>query len=164
MSWHHAANRVQYARPSGTVRWEARTNLGSLGLYKYQMQGNFRIMNTFLRIQAFYDMTLYQWASDCQWFEFNLILRNATNRQCQSITSQKTWILSNTAVRTPNLANIFFTTTAYILYILLNNQQMQLYAVNFNPLLGSLYMFRVFYKHIIRSTIFNCIYSHWYKP
>ena len=48
--------------------------------------------------------------------------------------------------------------------ILWNNQQMQLYAVNFIPLLGSLYMFRVFYTPIIRSTIFNCIYSHWYKP
>jgi len=41
---------------------------------------------------------------------------------------------------------------------------MQLYAVNFIPLLGSLYMFRVFYTSIIRSTILNCIYSHWYKP
>ena len=41
---------------------------------------------------------------------------------------------------------------------------MQLYAVNFIPLLGSLYMFRVFYTPIIRSTIFNCIYNHWYKP
>ena len=48
--------------------------------------------------------------------------------------------------------------------ILRNNQQMQLYAVNFIPLLGSLYMFRVFYTPIIRSTIFNCVYSHWYKP
>ena len=50
------------------------------------------------------------------------------------------------------------------IYILWNNQQMQLYAVNFIPLLGSLYMFRVFYTPIIRSTIFNCIYSHCYKP
>ena len=41
---------------------------------------------------------------------------------------------------------------------------MQLYAVNFIPLLGSLYMFRVFYTPIIRSTIYNCIYSHLYKP
>ena len=41
---------------------------------------------------------------------------------------------------------------------------MQLYAVNFIPLLGSLYMFRVFYTPIIMSTIFNCIYNHWYKP
>jgi len=41
---------------------------------------------------------------------------------------------------------------------------MQLYAVNLIPLLGSLYMFRVFYAPIIRTTIFNCIYSHWYKP
>ena len=41
---------------------------------------------------------------------------------------------------------------------------MQLYAVNFTPLLGSLYMFRVFYTPFIRSTIFNCIYSDWYKP
>ena len=32
---------------------------------------------------------------------------------------------------------------------------MQLYAVNFIPLLGSLYMFRVFYTPIIRSTIFK---------
>ena len=30
---------------------------------------------------------------------------------------------------------------------------MQLYAVNFIPLLGSLYMFRVFYTPIIRSSI-----------
>ena len=45
----------------------------------------------------------------------------------------------------------------------INNQQMQLYAVNFIPLLRSLYMFRVFYTPIM-STIFNCIYSHWYKP
>ena len=41
---------------------------------------------------------------------------------------------------------------------------MQLYAVNFIPLLGPLYMFWVFYTPIIRSTIFNCIYSHWYRP
>jgi len=41
---------------------------------------------------------------------------------------------------------------------------MQLYAVNFIPLLDSLYMFRVFCTPIIRSTIFNCIYSQWYKP
>ena len=41
-----------------------------------------------------------------------------------------------------------------ILYSM-NNQQMQLYAVNFVPLLGSLYMFRVFYTPIIRSTIYN---------
>ena len=31
---------------------------------------------------------------------------------------------------------------------------MQLYAVNFIPMLGSLYMFWVFYTPIIRSTIF----------
>ena len=41
---------------------------------------------------------------------------------------------------------------------------MQLYAVNFIPLLGPLYMFRMFYTPIIRSTILYCIYSHWYKP
>jgi len=41
---------------------------------------------------------------------------------------------------------------------------MQLYAVNFIPLLGSLYMFQAFYTPIIGSTIFNCICSHWYKP
>ena len=45
-----------------------------------------------------------------------------------------------------------------------NNWQMHLYAVNFIPLLGSLYMFWVFYTSIIRSTIFNCIYNRWYKP
>ena len=32
---------------------------------------------------------------------------------------------------------------------------MQLHAVNFIPLLGSLYMFRVFYTPIISSTIFK---------
>ena len=39
----------------------------------------------------------------------------------------------------------------------MNNQQMQLYAVNFIPLLGSLYMFRVFYTPIIRSTILKTV-------
>ena len=34
---------------------------------------------------------------------------------------------------------------------------MQLYAVNFIPLLGSLYMFRVFYTPIIRSTILKTV-------
>ena len=34
---------------------------------------------------------------------------------------------------------------------------MQLYAVNFIPLLGSLYMFRVFYTPIIRSTIVDTV-------
>ena len=48
--------------------------------------------------------------------------------------------------------------------ILWNNQQMQLYAVNFIPLLSSLYMFRALHTPIIRSKMFNCIYSHWYKP
>ena len=53
----------------------------------------------------------------------------------------------------------------FIIFYSMNNQQMQLYAVNFIPLLDSLYMFRVFYTPIIRSTIFkNCIYSHWYRP
>ena len=32
---------------------------------------------------------------------------------------------------------------------------MQLYAVNFIPLVGSLYMFRVFYTPIIRNIIFK---------
>ena len=41
---------------------------------------------------------------------------------------------------------------------------MQLYAVKFIPLLSSLYMFRAAHTSIIRSTMFNCIYSHWYKP
>ena len=48
--------------------------------------------------------------------------------------------------------------------ILWNNKQMQLYAVNFIPLLSSLCMFRAPHTPIIRSTMFNCIYSHWYKP
>ena len=47
--------------------------------------------------------------------------------------------------------------------ILSNNQQMQLYAVNFIPLLSSLYMFRAAHTPIIRSTKFNCIYSHCYN-
>ena len=34
---------------------------------------------------------------------------------------------------------------------------MQLYAVNFIPLLGSLYMFRVFYTPIIRCTILKTV-------
>jgi len=58
----------------------------------------------------------------------------------------------------------FSTESDLVFPIICNNQQMQLYAVNFIPLPGSLYMFRVFYTPIIRSTIFNCIYSHWYKP
>jgi len=40
---------------------------------------------------------------------------------------------------------------------------MQLYAVNFIPLLSSLYMFRAAHTPIIRSIKFNCIYSHWYN-
>ena len=38
---------------------------------------------------------------DFQCFECNMILQNARNTQCQSTTSQKTWTLSNTAVRNP---------------------------------------------------------------
>ena len=38
---------------------------------------------------------------------------------------------------------------------------MQLYAVNFIPLLSSLCMFRAAHTPTIRSTKFNCIYSHW---
>ena len=34
---------------------------------------------------------------------------------------------------------------------------MQLYAVNFIPLLGSLYMFRMFYTPITRSTILKIV-------
>ena len=48
-------------------------------------------------------------------------------------------------------------------YSIRNNQQMQLYAVNFIPLLSSLYMFRAAHTLIIRSTKFNFIYSHWYN-
>ena len=40
---------------------------------------------------------------------------------------------------------------------------MQLYAVNFIPLLSSLYMFWAAHTPIIRSKKFNCIYSHWYN-
>ena len=38
---------------------------------------------------------------------------------------------------------------------------MQLYAVNFIPMLGSLYMFRVFYTPIIRITIYIIEYIRW---
>jgi len=41
---------------------------------------------------------------------------------------------------------------------------MQRYAVNFIPLLSSLYMFQAPHTPIIRSKMFNCIYSHLYKP
>ena len=51
-----------------------------------------------------------------------------------------------------------------LFWILWNNQQMQLYAVNFIPLPSSLYMFRAPHMPIIRSTMFNGIYSHWHKP
>ena len=44
-----------------------------------------------------------------------------------------------------------------LLLFSVNNQQMQLYAVNFIPLLGSFYMFRVFYAPIIRSTILKIV-------
>jgi len=49
-----------------------------------------------------------------------------------------------------------FIVPCIILYSL-NNQQMQLYAVNFIPLLGSLYMFRVLYTTIIRSAILKTV-------
>ena len=49
-----------------------------------------------------------------------------------------------------------FMVPCIILYSM-NNQQMQLYAVNFIPLLGSLYMFRVFYTPIIRSIILKTV-------
>jgi len=60
--------------------------------------------------------------------------------------------------------NIFYVYGSVHHNILWNNQQMQLYAVNFIPLLSSLYMFRAPHTPIIRSTMLNCIYSHWYKP
>ena len=50
---------------------------------------------------------------------------------------------------------LWFRASYYILRI--TNQQMQLYAVTFIPLLGSLYMFRVFYAPIIRSTILKTV-------
>ena len=40
---------------------------------------------------------------------------------------------------------------------------MQLYALNFIPLLSSPYVFRAAQTPIIRSTKFNCIYSEWYN-
>ena len=50
-------------------------------------------------------------------------------------------------------------TYIYLWFYSMNNQQMQLYAVNFIPLLGSLYMFRVFYTPIIRSTILKTVFT-----
>ena len=65
----------------------------------------------------------------------------------------------------PEVSFLFmYARKGYVWSILWNNQQVQLYAVKFIPLLVSLYMFRVSYTPITRSTIFNCIYSHWYKP
>ena len=49
-----------------------------------------------------------------------------------------------------------FMVPCIVLYSM-NNQQMQLYAVNSISLLGSLYMFRVFYTPIIRSTILKTV-------
>ena len=47
----------------------------------------------------------------------------------------------------------------------MDNQQMQLYAVNFIPLLGSLYMYGgVLYTHHQEYNFKNCIYSHWHRP
>ena len=51
----------------------------------------------------------------------------------------------------------FGTNSNIVLFLLRNNQQMQLYAMNFIPLLSSLYMFRVPHTPTIRSTMFNCI-------
>ena len=56
-----------------------------------------------------------------------------------------------------------FINNKYYINPIRNNQHMQLYAVNFIPLLSSLYMFRVAHTPIIRSTKFNCIYSHCYS-
>ena len=42
--------------------------------------------------------------------------------------------------------------TATAKYFIGNNQQLQLYAVNFIPLFSSLYMFRAAHTPIIRST------------
>ena len=61
--------------------------------------------------------------------------------------------------------HIFFTLQrSYFMFMVpciiiysMNNQQIQLYAVNFIPLLRSLYMFRVFYTPIIRSTILKTV-------
>ena len=62
------------------------------------------------------------------------------------------------------LSDLFYIYCSVHHNILWNNQQMQLYAVNFIPLLSSLCMFQAPHTPIIRSTMFNCIYSHWYKP
>ena len=52
--------------------------------------------------------------------------------------------------------HFMFMVPCIILYSM-NNQQVLLYAVNFIPLLCSLYMFRVFYTPIIRSTILKTV-------
>ena len=67
-----------------------------------------------------------------------------------------------------SIVHSFFFCILYLLfraswYSITNNQQMQLYAVNFIPLLSSLYMFRAAHTPIIWSAKFNCIYSHWYN-
>ena len=53
------------------------------------------------------------------------------------------------------MAGVYINTTDT--FYSMNNQQMQLYAVNFIPLLVSLYMFRVFYTPIIRSIILKTV-------
>ena len=55
--------------------------------------------------------------------------------------------------------NVIFIVPCIIIFYW-NNQQMQLYAVNFIPLLNSLYMFREG-THAHHQE-YNCIYSHWY--
>ena len=75
------------------------------------------------------------------------------------------WLSTNEWSSDINIQDLYFMfMVPCIIIYSMNNQQMQLYAVSFIPLLGSLYMFPLFYTPIIRSTIFNCIYSYWYKP
>ena len=56
-----------------------------------------------------------------------------------------------------NMVLYFMFMVPCIILYSINNQQMQLYPVNYIPLLCSLYMFRVFYTPIIRSTILKTV-------
>jgi len=60
--------------------------------------------------------------------------------------------LKNGIGKTTKQSNTAHIVWQCLYYILWNNQQMQLYTDKFILLLGSLYMFRVIYTHIIRST------------
>ena len=93
-------------------------------------------------------------------FHNSIITRQAMYVQCNTEVCSSNHCCSGKA----NKHYIFYIYCSVHHNILWNNQQMQLYAVNFIPLLGSLYMFRAAHTPIIRSTMFNRIYSHLYKP